>query len=129
MKSTRTAEVKRSSHLAIQARRDALKRMRETGEVVTIKLAGGEVVRARSLKDDDIDPGDYVLAIVNKRLVKVWCTATSDGRLRLDRYSIDKKVINKKPKRNRIVGAKQILAVVVTEPEVIEPPPIPFINE
>jgi hypothetical protein len=72
MATKRTAEIERRSHLALQARRDALARMRR-GEVATIKLTSGDTVTARALGEEEDPNYLLVLAIINKRLRADWC--------------------------------------------------------
>lgn len=84
----------RRSHLALQARRQALARMR-AGEVVDIRLArdaSGQLVRARSFDEAHDDPaGMMVLVILRKRLRAEWCS-DKDG-LRVGRRRLDYKDI------------------------------------
>lgn len=72
----RTHEEARRSHLALQARREALAKIR-IGETVDIRLArdaGGHLVRARPFLPDEDPAGLMVLTIINKRLRADWCT-------------------------------------------------------
>ncbi len=95
----KTHEEARSTHKALQARRDALARLRR-GEIVEICLARArnqdgalppEIVTARALGKDE-DPEHYkVLAIINRRLRAGWCFA-KDG-LRVGPRRLDTKDI------------------------------------
>lgn len=107
-KGSKTHAEARGSHLALQARRDALARMR-AGQVVDVRLAvivphlsaearrtataradAGEVVEprdycsarpmvsARVLGPDEDPAGLMVLAVINRRLRAEWCV-TKDG--------------------------------------------------
>jgi len=75
-KKIKTHEEARASHKALQARRDALVKMRK-GEIVEIRLAkdaGGELITARMLMENEWPDGYMCLAIINKRLRMDWCS-------------------------------------------------------
>lgn len=101
---TKTAAEARKSHLAIQARRDALVKMR-AGETVRIHLVGGIVVQARALGEDEEPAHKTVLALLNRRLRSVWCIDKDTG----SRYRITDGA------SDRILSRKEILGVVLKE--------------
>ncbi len=77
-KPRKTHEEARRSHQALQARRDALARLR-LGEVVEIRLAGsggrpGDLVTARALGEKEWPAHYQVLAIINRRLRMDFCS-------------------------------------------------------
>ncbi|GEM_PF-5377548 len=77
-KKKKTAHEARRSHFSLQARLDALARMR-AGETVSIHLTSSDTVRARALAEGE-DPAHWlVLAILKKRLAADWCEAKGSG--------------------------------------------------
>jgi hypothetical protein len=72
----------RRSHLALQARREAIARMR-AGEVVDVRLATGTrpLIRARALGPDELADGFMVLAIINRRLRADWFERKAGARV------------------------------------------------
>lgn len=64
----RTHEQARASHLAQQARRDALARIR-AGETVSIHLVSGETVQVRPVGEGEVLTQKRVLFLHNNRLV------------------------------------------------------------
>lgn len=91
----KTHEEARRSHLALQARREALARLRQ-GEVVEIRLAGsggrpGDLVTVRALGEKEWPEYYQVLAVINRRLRAGWCS-NKDG-LRVGPRRLDTKDI------------------------------------
>jgi hypothetical protein len=69
----KSAAEARKSHLALQARRDALARIRN-GETVEVRLSNGDKVKARALGKDEWPAHLLCLAIINRRLRAEWCS-------------------------------------------------------
>lgn len=98
MKRVKTHDEARKSHLALQARRDALSRLRK-GEIVTVRLAkdaGGQLVTVRPLEENEDPCFKQVLFLYHKRLQIGECAVT-DSRERIS---------------NRRLGTKDIFGVV-----------------
>lgn len=91
---------RRRAHLALQARRDALARMR-AGETVTVKLVGGVTVRARAAGDEEHLDQVEILVLMNRRLRVATCVY-KDGLRAMTWYN-----------GSRHIGDKDILGVVV----------------
>lgn len=69
----RPAALARRAHLALQARRDAVAKMR-LGETVSLRLVSGDTVFARGLRADE-DPSYWLcLAVIQRRLRADWCS-------------------------------------------------------